>query len=73
MKTKIRECKTNGRTWTGKTTMSIIRREFGRHAFFHQDNGLPLGFGQIFKNLPNTGSGWSATSLTDRVKISHPD
>lgn len=73
MKTIIRECTANGRAWTGQKAKSIIRREFGKNAFFCQDHGLPCGpdfrFGQIYESLPNTGNGCSATSLTGRVKI----
>lgn len=69
MKTKIVECKSNGQQWTGKTSESIIRRVFGRKAYFRQENGLPQGYGQIWEDLPNRGNGWSATSLTGRVKI----
>jgi hypothetical protein len=70
--TTIRECKSDGRKWTGQSADSIIRRVWGKRAFFQQDSGLPQGFGQIFESLPNTGNGWSATSLTGRVQIKAP-
>lgn len=69
MKTIIRECKTNGQVWRGKTPESIIRRVFGRKAFFQQDNGLPSGYGQIFRDCGYNSNGWSASSLTGRVRI----
>jgi len=73
MKTTIRECKSNGHVWTGRTPDSIIRRIWGKGAFFKHDNSLPEGYGQIFEQLPNTGNGWSAASLTGRVRIATRD
>ena len=69
MKTIIRECKTDGSKWTGRTPETVIRRVFGARAYFRQDNGLPTGYGQIFIDNPNTGNGWSARSVTGRVRI----
>jgi hypothetical protein len=65
---KIRECKSNGKIWKGHRLDSLIRRVWGKKAFFKEDHGLP-GYGQIFEELPNTGSGWNATSLTGRVRV----
>ena len=71
MKTIIRECKgPNSNVWTGKTRESIIRREWGKRAFFKQDHGLPPGFGQIFIDNGINGNGWSARAATGRVRIS---
>ena len=75
MKTAIRELNSGRRlgreplVWRGSTAESIIRRVFGKNAFFHQDSGLPIGYGQVFIDNPNTGSGWSARSVTGRVRI----
>ena len=55
--------------YRGRTVATLIRRVWGRDAFFHQDRGLPDGYGQIFRRLPNTGNGWSATSLSGRVRL----
>jgi len=66
----VRELKSGeAKIWRGRTLESLIRRVWGKKAFFHQDNGLPTGYGQIFKNLPNRGNGWSATSMTGRVRV----
>lgn len=82
MHVTIQELSTNGRRWEyrPRTTLPMVEalgrcitRHFGRQAFFEPDSGLPhtedRWYGQIFRSLPNTGSGWSATSLTDRVRV----
>jgi len=55
--------------WRGRTLETLIRRVWGKNSFFYQDNGLPRGYGQIFKNLPNRGNGFSATSMTGRIRV----
>jgi hypothetical protein len=47
---------------------------FGRRVHWQPDSGLvtgdpSYGYGQVFESLPNTGSGWSATSRTGRARF----
>lgn len=71
--TTITECYGDRQRHRGKTLRSVIRRVWGRSAFFHQDSGIPrLGgtsYGQIFRDLGTSSSGWSATALTGRVRV----
>jgi hypothetical protein len=41
-------------------------KKFGRNCFFHQDNGLPTGYGQVFEALPQRLGGGNS-SKTGRV------
>ena len=68
MKIKIYECKTNGRTWTGRTQESIIRRVWGRRASLHIDNGISHSgciYGQVVEPCKTGG----LNCITDRVGI----
>ena len=64
MTAKIRECKCNGHTWTGRTVASIIRRVFGEGSYFHEDHGL-RGYGQIVS--PNGSTDTGRVSVTGKM------
>jgi hypothetical protein len=57
------------REWNGRTISGVVQRVFGRGSYFLQNNGLPSGYGQIVRDIPNTGNGWSATVLKNNVRI----
>jgi hypothetical protein len=69
MKIILRECTGEHRKWTGRTESGVIQRVYGKGAYFIQNYGLPAGYGQIVKDLPNRGNGWSATVLAAHVRI----
>ena len=73
-------CSHDSKTWetvvVEQDKMTAIEKAvvklFGKRAFFQQDNGLSsIGrYGQIFRSVPNTGSGWRANSVTGRIFVS---
>jgi hypothetical protein len=77
MTVTIRECKSNGfeHTHTARTTDPVvaqrraIEHHFGRGAYLVQDSGLGQGYGQIVRSVTRSGETWSATCLTDRVRV----
>jgi hypothetical protein len=46
-----------------------ITKLFGRMTFWQADSGLGRNYGQVFQALPNSGSGFQATSRTGRARL----
>lgn len=47
------------------TVDRAVQKLYGKNCFFHQDSGLPLGYGQIFRPVKSGGS----TSVTGSIRI----
>ena len=73
----ITECKTGGQEWVSEHRQRAdavdraCEKAFGKGAYLFVDNGLAnIGlYGQIVRDMPRRSSGWQATCLTGRVKI----
>ena len=60
-------------TSPGISMGAAVRKHFGRTHGFHQDSGLPTGYGSIIRNLARaergSGSTWAAEVVIGRARI----
>lgn len=79
MKVLIRECKNEPREWIYRPRTSdpqeaidrTVKRFWGSKAFFRRDYSLRGGvFGQVFRDVTQSGEVFTASAATDRVTVS---